>query len=121
MNISQSTNFTWTYGDGESDGFDYTNEGDTIWHTYQKDAADCNLEVTLSAENACGSSVATWAYVNVFDEDDVGLSGNNGFICSPDSTVTLTLDIDRNCVGGQRYYYWDFGDGRNSGIMNETR
>lgn len=114
-NISNSTTFTWTYGDGVSDLFGSGNAGDTIWHTYQKDAADCNLEVTLTAENACGTSIATWAYVNVFDEDDVGLSANNGYICSPDSTITLNVEIDRNCVGGQRFYYWDFGDGRSSG------
>lgn len=114
-NISNSTTFTWTYGDGQSDLFTSSNSGDTIWHTYQKDAADCNLEVTLTAENACGTSIATWAYVNVFDEDDISLSANNGYICQPDSTVTLTLNIDRNCILGQRFYYWDFGDGRNRG------
>ena len=114
-NISNSTTFTWTYGDGESDVLGSTNASDTIWHTYRKDAADCNLEVTLTAENACGTSIATWAYVNVFDEDDVSLSATNGYICSPDSTITLNVNIDRNCVGGQRFYYWDFGDGRNSG------
>ena len=114
-NISNSTTFTWTYGDGVSETFSSSNASDTIWHTYRKDAADCNLEVTLTADNACGTSIATWAYVNVFDEDDVSLSANNGYICSPDSTITLNVNIDRNCVGGQRFYYWDFGDGRNSG------
>lgn len=114
-NISNSTTFNWTFGDGSNELFPSSNAGDTIWHTYLKDAADCNLEVTLTAQNACGNSVATWAYVNVFDEDDVSLSANSGFVCLPDSTVTLTVNIDRNCVGGQRFYYWDFGDGRNSG------
>ena len=114
-NISNSTTFTWTYGDGRDETFPSSNAGDTIWHTYLKDAADCDLEVTLTAQNACGNSVATWAYVNVFDEDDVSLSASSGYVCLPDSTVTLSVNIDRNCVGGQRFFFWDFGDGRNSG------
>lgn len=114
-NISKSTTFSWTFGDGSNQLFPSGNASDTIWHTYLKDAADCDLEVTLTAQNACGNSIATWAYVNVFDEDDVSLSASNGIVCLPDSEVTLNVNIDRNCVGGQRFYYWDFGDGRNSG------
>jgi len=59
--ISETTTFTWDFGDGSPiETYDHTNLGDTITHTYLPGIGvqSCDLEVTLTAENYCGTSTA---------------------------------------------------------------
>src|SRR5690554_1169478 len=61
--ISQTTTFTWDFGDGSPiEIYDHTNLGDTILHTYMPGIGvlSCDLEVTLTAANYCGSSTASF-------------------------------------------------------------
>src|SRR5690554_3469626 len=61
--ISETTTFTWDFGDGSPiEIYDHTNLGDTILHTYMPGIGvlSCDLEVTLTAANYCGSSTASF-------------------------------------------------------------
>ncbi len=119
-NTSQTTVFTWDFGDGSPvETYDYTNLGQTVSHTYLPGTVDCETVVTLTAENYCntvqgGPSSATFNPIRIWDIDDAGITASETVLCFPDNEVTYTNTTERNCLlqGNiyQRYEYWNFGD-----------
>ncbi|WP_306640593.1 PKD domain-containing protein [Sanyastnella coralliicola] len=119
-NVSETTVFTWDFGDGSPPlTFDYTNWNEVISHVYQQNTVDCETEVSLSAENYCntiqgGASEATFNPIRIWDLDEAAITASATVLCYPDTTVTFTNTTERNCLfqGNiyQRYEYWNFGD-----------
>lgn len=124
-NVSQTTVFTWDFGDGSPLlTFDYTNWNQVIQHTYEVGTVTCETEVSLIAENYCnvvqgGSSEATFNPIRIWDLDDPAITASATLLCYPDTAVTFTNTTYRNCLfqGNiyQRYEYWNFGDYWNLG------
>jgi gliding motility-associated-like protein len=119
-NTSQTTVFTWDFGDGSPvEVYDYTNLGQTVTHTYEVGTVDCETVVTLTAENYCntiqgGPSQATFSPVRIWDLDDAAITASAILLCYPDTVVTFLNTTERNCLfqGNifQRQEYWNFGD-----------
>lgn len=119
-NVSQTTVFTWDFGDGSPLlTFDYTNWNQVIQHTYEVGTVTCETEVSLIAQNYCnivqgGESEATFNPIRIWDLDDPAITASATLLCYPDTTVTFTNTTYRNCLfqGNiyQRYEYWNFGD-----------
>lgn len=115
--VSQTTDFVWDYGDGSQvENYDHTNLGDTLTHTYQPGIGveSCDLEVTLTATNYCGSSTASFFPVKVWDLDEADITPSATLLCYPDTIVSYKNTTIRNCYPegnqSQRYEYWNFGD-----------
>ncbi|MAC95254.1 MAG: hypothetical protein CMC96_07115 [Flavobacteriales bacterium] len=115
--ISETTTFTWDFGDGSpTETYDYTNLGDTVYHTYQPGVGvqSCDLEVTLTATNYCGSSTASFFPLKVWDLDEAVITPSATLLCYPDTIVQYTNNTIRNCFpegnNSQRYEKWNFGD-----------
>lgn len=119
-NVSQTTIFTWDYGDGSpAEVYDYTNWGQTVQHLYDIGTVDCQTQVSLTAENYCnivqGSpSQSIYTPILIWDIDDAAITASATTLCYPDTIVSLTNTTERNCLfqGNifQRYEYWNFGD-----------
>ncbi len=115
--VSQTTTFTWDFGDGSPiEVYDYTNAGDTIIHVYQPGVGvqSCNLEVTLTATNYCGTSNASFFPLRVWDLDEAQIDASATLLCFPDTVVQFTNNTIRNCFPegnqSQRFEKWNFGD-----------
>lgn len=115
--ISETTTFTWDFGDGSpTETYDYTNLGDTVTHTYLPGVGvqSCDLEVTLTATNYCGSSTASFFPLKVWDLDEAVITPSATLLCYPDTIVQYTNSTIRNCFpegnNSQRYEKWNFGD-----------
>jgi len=115
--ISQTTVFTWDFGDGSPiEIYDYTNLGDTILHTYLPGIGvqSCDLEVRLTAENYCGTSTASFFPLKVWDLDEAVIDASATLLCYPDTVVQYTNNTIRNCFpegnNSQRYELLNFGD-----------
>ncbi len=116
--VSPTTVFQWDFGDGSPiQTFDYTNEGDTMTHTYPRDQVDCETMVTLTAENYCSFGNPTSAQffpIQIWDIDDAEIQASAILLCYPDTVVQLQNITDKNCFQegnvAQRYEYWNFGD-----------
>ena len=117
-NVSPTTVFTWDFGDGSPiQTYDYTNAGQVISHTYLPGTANCNVTVTLTAENYCNlgtPSSASYYPIQVWDIDDANITASNTLLCYPDTVVDFTNTTDRNCYAfgntAQRYEFWNFGN-----------
>lgn len=119
-NVSETTVFTWDFGDGSAPlVFDHTNWNQTIGHMYEKGTVDCETVVTLTAENSCntiqgGASQATFNPIRIWDLDDAAITPSAIVQCYPDTTFTFMNTTERNCLfqGNifQRQEYWNFGD-----------
>ncbi|MCI5059386.1 MAG: PKD domain-containing protein, partial [Flavobacteriales bacterium] len=117
-NVSQTTTFTWDWGDGSPVlTYDHTNWNTTLCHTYQKGTVSCETRVTLTAENYCstgGPTVATFDPVQIWDVDEAGINASAVLLCYPDTVVHFENATLKNCVPQgntfQRYEYWNFGD-----------
>lgn len=118
QNVSQTTNFTWDFGDGSPIlTFDETNFGQIISHVYLPGTVNCNVAVTLTAENYCNQgnpSINTFSPIQVWDIDNAQITASNTLLCYPDTIVSFTNTTQRNCFAqgnnGQRYEYWNFGN-----------
>lgn len=115
--VSQTTRFTWTWGDGSPvETYDYTNLGDTVLHTYLPGlgTASCDLEVRLAAANYCGTSTASFFPLKVWDLDEAVIVPSATLLCYPDTVVQYTNQTIRNCFAEgnqtQRFELWNFGD-----------
>ncbi len=115
--VSQTTTFTWDFGDGSPvEVYDYTNLGDTVYHTYLPGLGvqSCDLEVQLTATNYCGSSTASFFPLRVWDLDEADINPSATLLCYPDTTVQFTNTTIRNCFAegnqSQRYEKWNFGN-----------
>ena len=117
-NVSQTTFFTWTFGDGSAaQKFNYTNMGQTISHTYLPGTASCNVAVTLKAENYCNKgtpSTNVYQPIQVWDKDVVNITPDASVKCAPSNTFHFNNTTALNCsaLGNnqQRYEYWNFGN-----------
>lgn len=115
--ISETTTFTWDFGDGSpTETYDYTNQGAIITHTYLPGIGvqSCDLEVRLTATNYCGTSTAAFFPLKVWDLDEAVITPSATLLCFPETTFTYTNNTIRNCFPEgnqtQRYEYWNFGD-----------
>ncbi|MFH0894121.1 MAG: PKD domain-containing protein [Bacteroidota bacterium] len=117
-NVSETTVFTWDFGDGSPiQTHNYTNAGQIVSHTYLPGTANCNITVTLTAENYCNlgtPSSASYYPIQVWDIDDADITASNTLLCYPDTQVLFTNTTDRNCYAygntAQRYEFWNFGN-----------
>ncbi len=117
-NISPTTVFTWDFGDGSPiQTYDYTNLGQVLSHTYQPNTVNCEVAVTLTAENYCNQgnpSVNTYFPIQVWDIDNAQITASDILLCYPDTVVYFENTTNRNCYAqgntSQRYEYWNFGD-----------
>lgn len=115
--ISETTVFEWDFGDGTPvQQFDFTNQGDTVTHTYMPGVGvmSCDIQVTLTATNNCGTSTATFFPLQVWDLDDADIIPSATLLCYPDTVVQYTNNTTRNCFAegnqSQRYEKWNFGN-----------
>ncbi len=113
------TVITWNFGDGTIITRNWTQANTPISHTYPSVGnGNCVFTVSLSTFNPnCNtgnSSTYSISPILIFDKDiaDIGTPTN---LCNPNLTYTLNNTSANNCITGQRYYYWDFGDGTNTG------
>jgi PKD repeat protein len=117
-NVSKTTKFIWTFGDGSTDeNYDYTNLGQTVNHNYLPGVSGCNLAVTLKAENYCNRgnpSSNVYQPLQVWDKDEVQITPDAFIKCSPSTTFHFnnTTILNCNALGNnqQRFEYWNFGD-----------
>lgn len=119
-NVSETTMFTWDFGDGSPPlTFDHTNWNQVVAHIYEQNTVDCETEVSLTAANYCntiqgGPSTATFNPIRIWDIDDAAITASATVLCYPDTVVTFQNTTERNCLfqGNifQRYEYWNFGD-----------
>jgi gliding motility-associated-like protein len=118
QNVSQTTNFTWDFGDGSPVlVFDETNAGQTISHIYLPGTVNCDVAVTLTAENYCNQgnpSINVFSPIQVWDIDDAQINATDVLLCYPDTIVDFTNVTNRNCFANgntaQRYEWWNFGN-----------
>ena len=116
--VSQTTSFSWNFGDGSpSVNYNYTNDGQTVTHTYNKGTVNCQTIVTLSAQNYCTFGTPTTAQFNpiqIYDKDQAAITPDAMVKCWPDNSFTFTNTTARNCFAqgnnGIRYEKWDFGN-----------
>lgn len=117
-NVSQTTTFTWDFGDGSPIAtYNYTNGGQTIFHQYNKGTVNCQTVVTLTAQNYCTFGSPTTAQFNpiqIYDIDQAAITPDASTKCWPDNAFTYTNTTTRNCFSqgnnGIRYEKWNFGD-----------
>ena len=117
-NVSGTTTFTWDFGDGTPiQTFDASNAGQTVTHTYARDAVSCETVVTLTAENYCSfnnPTVANFSPLMVYDLDTAVINATATLLCYPDTVVTFDNATLKNCLPEgnvqQRYEYWNLGD-----------
>ncbi len=116
--VSQTTTFSWNFGDGSpAVNYNYTNDGQTVLHTYNKGTVNCQTIVTLSAQNYCTFGTPTSAQFNpiqIYDKDQAAITPDAATKCFPDNSFTFTNTTSRNCFAqgnnGIRYEKWDFGN-----------
>jgi gliding motility-associated-like protein len=112
--VSESTNFIWDMGDTIF-SLPGTTYRDSFLHTYY--TPHCNTTVKLTAANACGSSVATWNPINAAGIDTARITPLNKDNCDLNTPFRFAnSSVDNYClIPDITHYYWDFGDGTNSG------
>ncbi len=115
--VSSSTTFTWTFGDGTAPvTFNSTNAGQTISHTYNPGTVNCQTAVTLSAMNYCTNipTIANFNPIQIYDIDDAAITPSAFIKCFPDNSFTFNNTTNRNCVPQgntfQRQERWNFGN-----------
>ena len=115
-NVSQNTIFTWDFGDGSPlEVYGDTNLGDTIYHTYLPATVNCDVGITLTAQNNCPPTSANTYYpIQVWDYDNAQITASAVLLCYPDTVVHFDNTTSMNCLAtgntSQRYEYWNFGD-----------
>ena len=120
QNISPTTMFTWDMGDTVLN-MPSTTYRDSFLHTYREYL--CNQTVTMTAENACGTSTTTWNPINASDKDSASITPVNPTNCDLTQPFRFNNSSqDRYCVlPDAKRFYWDWGDGSNSGWINTVR
>lgn len=121
QNALPGTVLTWTFGDGTIVIRDWTQANKPISHTYLPVGnGSCVYTVSLSAFNPncntgpTNASTYTISPILIFDKDVAQINPPSN-LCLPSLTYTFGNSSQDNCITGQRYYYWSFGDGTNTG------
>lgn len=113
-NISNGTKFTWDLGDGTTVEKDNSTFSQAFFHTYTSTL--CGGTVRLIASNACGFSQTTWNPIQVSKPDRAIFTMDSSNCDSSGSYGFTNLSADSFCIfPDSKEYYWDFGDGTNSG------
>jgi PKD repeat protein len=113
-NISNGTKFTWDLGDGTSVDKDNTTFNQAFSHTYTSTL--CGGTVRLIASNACGLSQTTWNPIQVSKPDRARFTLDSSNCDSTGNFAFTNLSTDSFCIfPDSKEYFWDFGDGTNSG------
>ena len=116
-NISNGTTFTWNMGDGTSITKANTTFKDSLTHEYKSTL--CNATVQLIASNACGFSQTTWNPIQISNKDKALFSIDNTNCDSTGFIRFINRSTDSFCIfPDTKRYYWDFGDGTNSGWIS---
>ncbi len=116
-NISNGTKFTWDLGDGTIVDKDNSTFNQAFFHTYTSTL--CGGTVRLIASNACGFSQTTWNPIQVSKPDKARFALNSSNCDSTGYLVLNNLSTDSFCIfPDSKEYYWDFGDGTNSGWLS---
>ncbi len=112
-NISDNTTFDIDWGNGDNETKAASAYADTIYHKYVKGI--CNAVLKIKAQNACGSSLATWNPVDVSDKDKALWTVTT--TCDPTKNfVFQNATDDKYCLlPDLKEYFWDFGDGTTVG------
>lgn len=113
-NISNGTIFTWDMGDGTEIVKGDDTYRDSLTHSYTSTL--CNGTVQLTASNACGYSQTTWNPIQISRKDRARFTIDSSN-CDSNGYVRFTnYSTDSFCVfPDSKQYFWDFGDGTNSG------
>lgn len=117
-NVSKTTKFTWSFGDGSTPAvYSYTNGGQTLSHLYASGSVNCQTVVTIQAQNYCNFGSPSTASINpikIFDKDVATVLPSSVFKCWPANTYTFTNNSSTNCTAAgnnfQRKEYWNFGN-----------
>ncbi len=121
QNALPGATLTWDFGDGTIITRDWTQANQPISHTYLPvGSGSCVYTVSLRAFNPncntgpTNASTYTISPILIFDKDVARINPPTN-LCQPSLTYTFGNGSDDNCITGTRYYYWDFGDGTNTG------
>ena len=125
-NISETTTFTWNFGDGTPPlNFDDQTQPPTVAHTFNS-TTTCTPTITLTASNYCrrkisnGPSVSNTTAITIINKDIPIISATAGAnssatrFCFPDTAITFTNNSTQNCPGansGARTERWIFNRG----------
>lgn len=113
-NISNGTLFTWNMGDGTVLTKNNSTFNQNLVHTYQSTL--CNATVQLTARNACGYSLTTWNPIQISKKDRAVFVIDSSNCDSSGYYRFLNYSTDSFCIfPDSKQFYWDFGDGTNSG------
>ncbi|MBN2213706.1 MAG: PKD domain-containing protein [Bacteroidales bacterium] len=118
---SAGTTYHWTFGDGESEDWDYDDpfENSTIYHTYYISACgrpDCLFEAEVTATNGCASRRASCDAAMVMECPSINDIETEGSLCT-NNNIRFSGDINEGCnynCSPVFNHEWDFGDGTTS-------
>lgn len=120
-NAFPGTIITWNFGVGQPTIVrNHTQANTPISYTYPREASQqCVFSVSITATNTnCPSpgppSTLTISPILIYDEDIADAAVATP-LCNLSRTVTLLNNSQLNCEPGQRLWFWDFGDGTNTG------
>lgn len=89
--------------------------GDTLYHMYLPGTVNCDVMITLTADNNCPPiSTNTYFPIQVWEVDEAEITPDATLLCYPDTVVHFDNTTTKNCFAtgntSQRYEYWNFGD-----------
>lgn len=120
-NALPGTTITWNFGSGQPSVIrNHTQANTPISYIYPRAASQiCVFSVSITATNSnCPSpgppSTTTISPILIYDVDDANISVPLPQ-CDSTRTVTFQNTSVLNCEPGNRRWYWDFGDGTNTG------
>lgn len=117
LKSSPSTTFKWDMGDGKIYTLGSNTNKDTLYHTYKRFI--CGGIVTLTAQNNCGNSSATWNPIQASSKDSGILTWDNPSNCNLSVPMEFSNNSQNRFCGSPnpKKYKWIWGDGTNSGWM----
>ncbi len=115
-NISNNTTFLIEWGNGDAQTMPYYTYNDTIYHKYKTGV--CAGVIKITATNVCGSSFTTWNPIDISEKDKASWTVTKTCVKTQDHIFQNT-STDKYCLTPDiKEYYWDFGDGSNTGWIS---